>query len=65
MKILETAVRHRVFDDMWMLMAKVPDYDNTYRYRNEDNRMVSWTPEIWIVLDVKADKNKLRRGKTN
>lgn len=66
MKILETAPKRREYDDMWMLMGKIPDYDNTYRYLDEDNRMTSYTPNVWIILDVKSDKDQLRikRGTT-
>lgn len=60
-KILETEVKHRKFDDVWMLYGKILDHDNTYRYRNEEGRMVSYVPEMWIILDVKSDKNKLRK----
>jgi hypothetical protein len=63
MKILQTEIRHRVFDDMWMLMGQVPDYDNIYRYRNEDQKMTSLIPTIWIILDVHFDRNKLRLKK--
>lgn len=63
MKILETTLRHREFDNSWMLMGKVPDYDNSYRHKNEDGKMVTLTPTMWIILDVNKDKNKLRRRK--
>lgn len=63
MKILETALKHRAYDDMWMLLGKTPDYENSYRHRNEDNKMTTLTPDIWIILDVQADRNKLRMKK--
>lgn len=68
MRIFETEIKHRAYDDMWMLMARVPDYENSYRHRNEENRMVTWTPDMWIIIDVKSDKNHLRlhkKGKTS
>lgn len=63
MKVLETAIRHRTYDDMWMMMAKVPDYENAYRFRNEEQKWTTLTPSIWIIVDVKPDKNNLRTKK--
>jgi hypothetical protein len=60
MKILETAIRQRTFDGMWMLLIKTLDYDNTYRYRGEDDKFTSWTPTMWIIADVKSEKEQLR-----
>lgn len=63
MKILETTIRHRAFDDMWMMLARVPDYENAYRHRNEEQKWTTYTPDLWIIVDVKSDKNNLRLKK--
>ena len=62
MKIIETHIKKREFDNQWMLMGKVPDLENSYRHRNEEGRMVTLVPNMWIILDVNEEKNKLKKG---
>ena len=67
MKILEAEIKQRSFDGMWMLMVKTPDYENIYKYRNEEGKLTTYTPHVWIIADVKRDKNQLRikKGKSH
>jgi hypothetical protein len=63
MKIFETAQKQREYDGMWMLLGRVPDYENSYKHRGEDGKWTTLTPSTWIIMDVKSNKADLRSRK--
>ena len=52
MKILQYHYKQREFDGKWMVMAKVPDLENSYRYKSETNQMITLVPTKWIIVKV-------------
>lgn len=52
MKILETSVKKRAYDNKLMELSLVPDYDNTYYYNDNYGHKVSFTPTKWIITKV-------------
>lgn len=52
MKILETQIVQREFDQRWEKLARVLDRENTYHYVNENGIRSTLIPEKWITLEV-------------
>lgn len=52
MKVLETCVKRRAYDNKLMELSMIPDYDNTYYYLDNYGHRVSHTPTKWIITKV-------------
>ena len=63
MRILDTFIKQRAADKKFMLLGKILDFENTYRYKNEFNRVMSIVPNKWIILDVQDTVDELKKGK--
>lgn len=52
MHILDKVWKQREFDGKHIVLGKVFDHDNTYRYKDENGKPVKFIPTKWIVLKV-------------
>ena len=52
MLILEKEYKFRNHDKKWMLLGKILDHDNMYKYTDEDGNVVKYIPQKWIILNV-------------
>lgn len=50
--VFEYAYKQREYDGRWMLLGKIADIENTYRYKNEYNKSVAVIPTIWVIIKV-------------
>ena len=59
MKVHDIFVKQRGYDNLYMLLGKVLDYNNSYYHKNEADKYTTFVPYMWIILDVKSTEDQL------
>lgn len=52
MKILDYDYKTRDYDKKFVVLGKILDHDNKYRYTNEKGHPATYVPVKWITLGV-------------
>lgn len=42
----------RSYDGKWEQIRKIPDYENSYTYKNEQGIITTLVPDKWITVHV-------------